>query len=514
MLLMAAVGFIFTACQKDDTTARAILASVNTLEFKGEGAAPETILVTSDGDWTVEAPEWVTVTPNQGTTGQTEVTIEVADNFRDGALDNPRRDAVQFTGANLWAHAIVKIRQDGDKYRDPKDYSVADFEAAADETVVRIPGVIVSCLTSDGFIATTADGKQNVYVKKPVKAVAVGDKVSVQGEKWFTDEKMSYLTGDRIQTEGTAAVPTQTPVDATATLDALKGTTPLLITVDGAYDGSAVKVAGQSCALYFENPAEALNVKQYTGHKVKVTGYYYGTATPVIKLVPVKIEDMGLNQTIYFSDDFEWLAPWVEASNAGQTIEEVRPDGSGFHGNPKATTPQLQNAIVNDKSAYDALIEKGYDFEFVAHPSQTDNLWARECTYLQNGYIKLCKTMYHAGLILPKLTECPGGEDLILTFDWAPMITGSYNFDTTLLCVILDNAGSKTVIELPGHGLTNKKEMSWTKATVALPAGKVDAKTKITIRPIDSQFPVDADKSTTSTIRRFFIDNIKVVKAE
>lgn len=315
MLLMVAVGSLLTACQKEDTTARAILASVNVLEYKGEAAAPQTIIITSDGDWSVEAPDWVKVTnvdgnPVQnGTSGQTEVTIEVTDNFRDGALDNPRRGTVLFKGLNLWANCEVKIRQDGDKFRDPKDYTVDEYEAAEPETVVRIPGMIVTVLTTDGFIATIADGSKNVYVKNPAQAVKVGDKVSVQGEKWFTDEKMSYLNGDRIQAEGTAEVPVQTPVDATTTLDALKGTTPLLISVEGAYNGEAVKVANQANAVYFENPDPALNVKQYTVHKVKVTGYYYGTAAPVVKIVPVFIEDKGLNQTIYFKDDFEWLAP-------------------------------------------------------------------------------------------------------------------------------------------------------------------------------------------------------------
>lgn len=512
MLLMVAVGSLLTACQKEDTTARAILASVNVLEYVGESAAPQTILITSDGDWSVEAPDWVKVTNadgNQvqnGTSGQTEVTIEVTDNFRDGALDNPRRGTVLFKGLNLWANCEVKIRQDGDKFRDPKDYTVDEYEAAEPETVVRIPGMIVSVLTSDGFIATIADGSKNVYVKKPAQAVKVGDKVSVQGEKWYTDEKMSYLNGDRIQAEGTAEVPAQTPVDATTTLDALKGTTPILISVEGVYNGSAVLVAGMANAIYFEKPDAALNVKQYTGHKVKVTGYYYGTAAPVVKLVPVKIEDRGLDEIIYLNEDFEWLGPWG-----------INPEGKGDAGdqfgkfNSSEYCPQLQNCIVDGVSAFDAIVAKGYDFVFsgsdvLAKGAASSN--AKNCTYLQNGYIKLGKTAYYAGLVLPSIKP-QDGEDLLLTFDWGPMMSGSNNWDDTRLVVVVANGESEKKFEIPAAKLTHGSPGDWQHASVDLTGVTVKADTKITIRNIDAHWPLD-DKFGKTGLVRYFLDNIKI----
>lgn len=500
MLLMAAVGFIFTACQKDDTTARAILASVNTLEFKGEGAAPETILVTSDGDWTVEAPEWVTVTPSQGTTGQTEVTIEVADNFRDGALDNPRRDAVQFTGANLWAHAIVKIRQDGDKYRDPKDYSVADFEAAADETVVRIPGVIVACLTSDGFIATTADGKQNVYVKKPVKAVAVGDKVSVQGEKWFTDEKMSYLTGDRIQTEGTAEVPTQTPVDATSTLDALKGTTPLLITVYGAFNGTSVKVADQSCSVFFENPTADMNLKNYAGHNIQVTGYYYGTAAPVVKMVPVSIEDKGLNAEIYWTEDFEWIEPWCAIGDGkGTPAADIVGTNQG-----NTYQPQLTKSILDGVTAEKAFLDRGYEFSRVCHSSKTPG----ECIYIQHNYLKFGKTGYQAGITLPKMEKLGDGVlEPTLSFDACGQRQGDNTYDPTEIVVVVINGASE--VQFPVGSLQQEagSVLTWKKFNIVLEGITLNKDTRIQIRNIDSQLG-------KNNALRWHIDNIMLSKSK
>ena len=63
-------------------------------------------------------------------------------------------------------------------------------------------------------------------------------------------------------------------------------------------------------------------------------GYFDGVAAPALRIQAARIEDKGVVEVIYFSEDFEWLLPWAENSGAGQTVEN---DGSG-------TAPQIYSA--------------------------------------------------------------------------------------------------------------------------------------------------------------------------
>ena len=91
---------VTVSCSDDDepVSAKAVLASASSLTFEGVSAAPQTIVVTSDADWYSETPENITVTPSTGHAGQTEVTVSITDNMRDGALDNPHDYEIVFRG--------------------------------------------------------------------------------------------------------------------------------------------------------------------------------------------------------------------------------------------------------------------------------------------------------------------------------------------------------------------------------------------------------------------------------
>ena len=70
-----------------------------------------------------EVPEWVTISPTQGSAGTTDVTVSVTDNMREGAEDNPRKATLVFKGSTLASRAEVIISQNGDKYRDVEEYT-------------------------------------------------------------------------------------------------------------------------------------------------------------------------------------------------------------------------------------------------------------------------------------------------------------------------------------------------------------------------------------------------------
>ena len=120
-ILMAALCS-FWGCDKDeDHLSEAVLASANTLNFEAERAAEKIITIYADADWVTEIPDWVTVTPTEGT-GVMDVTVSVSENMRDGAMDNPRKAKLVFKGRTLASRAEVLVSQVGNKFRDIPEY--------------------------------------------------------------------------------------------------------------------------------------------------------------------------------------------------------------------------------------------------------------------------------------------------------------------------------------------------------------------------------------------------------
>lgn len=501
--LIALVGCVFTSCKDDETTlSRAVLASVDLLEYDAIPSGPQIITVISDADWISEAPEWVTISPATGHAGQTEVTISVQDNMREGAKDNPRKTTIKFKGRNLWSESTVIIRQDGDKFRDPIDYTIEAMESAEDETVVRLPNMIVTALTGNGFIAT--DGTNYVYVKEPVIAVEAGQKVSIVGEKYTDDMKMAYVLGEKISDEGSAVIPEKTPVDITDTFDKTDGKKYQFITVSGDYDGSSLTVGKMNCKGYFVDAPASSNISQLGGHKVKVTGYFAGQASPVVNIIPIIVEDLGVNEIIYFADDFEWLEPWSNVAGVHDWIKESD--------TVKAESKNLTN-VVDGVTAEDAIYERGYSFVKATHKAYEDRPFNTRI-YIQKNYLKFGLTGIQAGLVLPSIKDIPEGENLELCFDWAPMRQGdpgaeNRKYDPSQLLVVVENGGSEKHIEVPPHTLVAGAPMEWMKAVVDLSGLAVNENTKITIRQIDSQWPYKADDDK-SAVCRYFLDNIKL----
>ncbi len=506
--VIAAMGCLFTSCNDNDTTlSRAVLASVNVLEYEVYPTGPQIITVTSDGDWVVDAPEWVMVTPSKGSVGQTEVEILVMDNERDQAPDNPRRGDVKFKGRDLESIATVIVRQDGDKFRDPEDYSIDDMEAATEETVVRLPGMICVVTSTKGMIVT--DGEQYAYVQEPAVAPVVGNKYDIVGEKKFDSNRFSYVLGERMTDHGASTVPAKTPFDITETLDNTNGKKYQYVTVAGNLEGTTLKVPGATNDVALIDAAPEANVSALDGHKVVVTGYFAGLATPFVNIIPVSLEDKGLNEVIYFADDFEWLAPWAQTGQVGKG-----PAGDQFGKfDSNEQCPQLQNVLYDGVSAYDAVLAKGYNLIYCGSEKVTAGSTSgspKDCTYLQANYLKFGKTGYYAGLVLPPLKDVEEGVDLLMTFDWGPMMSGKGNWDKTLLVVVVENDGKEEKFLIPEAPLTNKVAGEWQKATVDLAGVKVNANTKITIRNIDDHWPLDSKDYGTTGLVRYFIDNIKI----
>lgn len=73
------------------------------------------------------------------------------------------------------------------------------------------------------------------------------------------------------------------------------------------------------------------------------------------------------------------------------------------------------------------------------------------------------------------------------------------------LIVIVQNGDSQQQFEIPTHGWESGHKLEWIKAEIDLAGITIDKNTKITIK--QTQWPA-------KTANRWFLDNIKITKAE
>lgn len=489
-ILMAALCS-FWGCDKDeDHLSEAVLASANTLNFEAERAAEKIITIYADADWVTEVPDWVTVTPDSGT-GVMDVTISVTDNMRDGAEDNPRKAALVFKGRTLASRAQVLITQNGDKYRDVKEYTAGELAALADETVISVPSAIVVAVTTKGFVISDDRNTDNIFVSNST-AVAVGDKISLLGTKSSDSQKLATVIDcDEVTVLSGGAVNYPEPEDISAKIDDYTSSKRGYVTVKGIFNGSSLSVSED--AKYSVSVVDApasLGLSALTGHIVTVTGYYAGLAEPVQRIMATGVEDNGLAEIVYFIENFEWLDPWAETGDskgpAGQTVETD---------NLSANAPALTSVTVDGVTAFDAVESRGYKLIY----DKDDN----KRIYLQQNYLKFGKTGNHAGIILPPIDGVPEAKDNVtLTFDWSGMRQGSGKIDPVNLIVIFENGDDdKVQIDIPELGWEDGHKLEWVRAEVSLKGITVNKDTKITIT--QTQWDI-------STANRWFLDNIKI----
>ena len=193
-LLAASAGTLWSCDDDDDKRlSDAVLASVSSLTFEAQDTSEKIITVYADADWVTEIPDWVTVTPTEGT-GVMDVTVSVSENMRDGAMDNPRKAKLVFKGRTLASRAEVLVSQVGNKFRDIPEYQkIGDVIALDDEAAVKIPSALVMAVTNKGFIISDDQQSGAIFVEDTEK-VAVGDKVCVWGTKSSDDAKLPIIS--------------------------------------------------------------------------------------------------------------------------------------------------------------------------------------------------------------------------------------------------------------------------------------------------------------------------------
>ena len=474
-LAVVAGAVALTSCQPEESPlSRAILTSVSGLQFAAQNAEPQTITVYADAEWTVEAPEWVTVDKTEGNRTM-DVTISVADNMRDGALDNPKKDTIIFRGYNLLAHAYVIVSQDGDKYRGVVPSTIADVLKMKDEDVVVLDDVAVVAVSSNGFVVN--DGNESVFVLSS-ETVTVGDCVDVWGSKGTMNEVPAVTICDNLKIERNFAVVYPLVNDITASIDTYAPAKLEYVELTGSLDGVNVTVEGATKvgALLAHS---SFDLAAINGHNVTVRGFSFGATASLVNIIPVEIVDLGVNEVIYFTDNFDWLADLATAAGAG--------DSMGVDGDDNA-----KNAYTAVDGFADLLASQGYEDLF---PSS-------KTIYLQTNYLKFSKNKNVNGIRLPAVNY-GGTRSVVLTFDWGIHV-GSGGQDEVEL-----------VIEIEGNGTADQTsfthtagEWEWQTETVVISG--IDDNSRIVLKP--SGFTGAATSS--SLYERWYLDNIKIVDAD
>lgn len=278
-LLLLSLLFLGACSEEEETLSKAVLASTSSLDFSAEEAAEKIITVYADADWVSEVPDWITVTPSAGS-GTMEVTIAVADNVRDEAIDNPRKASIVFKGATLASRAEVLVTQQGDKYRDCRHYALEELPALADETVVSVQEAIVKAVTTEGFIVSDAENRTNIYIEGNA-TVRVGDRVSIKGTKFTDATALPYIECDQTDvTPGTTPPTYPEATDITAQADSYNATSREYIKVNGVLNGTNVTIEGATTSVSLVSVPESLGLAAFNGHRVTVSGYYAGKAAP------------------------------------------------------------------------------------------------------------------------------------------------------------------------------------------------------------------------------------------
>ena len=320
-LLAASAGTLWSCDDDDDKRlSDAVLASVSSLTFEAQDTSEKIITVYADADWVTEIPDWVTVTPTEGT-GVMDVTVSVSENMRDGAMDNPRKAKLVFKGRTLASRAEVLVSQVGNKFRDIPEYQkIGDVIALDDEAAVKIPSALVMAVTNKGFIISDDQQSGAIFVEDTEK-VAVGDKVCVWGTKSSDGAKLPIIScaeksddpnreGDKVEVLSSGATVTYpTPTDLTEQIDTYTSAERSYVTVTGFFNGSTVSVADDAkYSVSALDIPEEMGLAKLNGHNITVSGYYAGLAEPVHRIIVTTIVDKGAVETVYWTEDFEWLS--------------------------------------------------------------------------------------------------------------------------------------------------------------------------------------------------------------
>lgn len=511
-LTVCAAALMVSCEQEPDNVARAVLGDVSVMNFAAKNPVAKTVTVYSDGQWHTTAPDWITVDPNTGE-GVMTVTVTASENVDAQGMLEPRKDTLIISGNTLASRLLIFVSQEGDAYRSAQHLTLDKVAELADGKSFILDEATVVALSSKGFVINA--GTTNVYVESDA-TVKVGDVVSIKGIKGSINNLPAITQADdvTVKSAGTATYPE--PVKLNDVIATYTGNAMEFITVSGIVSGGNLKVTVDEVEYSIKqiDATDDMKLSNLAGHKATVKGYFGGIlGAKLFGVIITELKDDGLDQLIYFEDDFEWLAPWT-AEGVGDDVKENT-----------VNTDTAPNIFANAEKYADliqAFQTRGYGYvwgwkgqDWSDGDPDSGN---KRTLYIQKNYLKFGKTNYSSGIILPALKAIEGSDDVTLSFDWCYCMTGGNKPDLTTITVVLtgggtfasnDTATSDEIISgqvVDDGGLTS---LAWQHVELSI-KGATSA-TRITIRPTNN------DPDVTNSARhqnRWYLDNIKVVPAD
>ena len=497
--------------EEGEKIAKAVLSDQQVLSFSASKPAAQTVTVYSDGLWHTTAPEWIQVDPSEGS-GTTTVTVTAQENVDAGGMLEPRKDTLIFGGKTLASRQIIIVSQEGDAYRKAEHLSLAKIAALADGKSFILDDATVAAGSTAGFVLT--DGASALYVKSD-KQMSVGDKVTVKGIKGTENGIPCVTQADEVMRKSSGAFDYPEPLDLNSVIAGYKADKMDYVTVSGTIAGGNLLVKTEDAEYSIKQvdcPSE-LSISSLGGHKVTLCGYMFGLlGSNLFGIITTALEDKGIDQLIYFEDDFEWLEPWVTASGAGDAITDNDPSSVA----PNVFTSAACEGFVA------AFMERGYGY----FEGQKDLPWVEvtpdnappgKVLYLQKNYLKFGKTDWSSGITLPAMSAIKGSDNILLEFDWCWQVTGGYKPDLMTLTVeVVGNgtcAESGSELSVPLESAQSQVDgecaIEWQHASVKILG--VDAATRIKLRPTNYDPTIE---NPARRQNRWYLDNIKVVPAE
>lgn len=496
-----AFGSLLASCQEEESTvAKAVLGDVSSMTFSAKNPAAQTVTVYSDGDWHTTAPEWISVDPATGN-GTTLVTVTANENVDAGGMLEPRKDTLIISGNTLASRLIIIVNQEGDAYRKAEHLTVDKIAALADGKAYILDEATVAAVTTAGFVAS--NGTANVYIKSS-ESVTVGDVVSVKAVKGSAADEVT------VKSSGTFDYPEA--LNLNESIASYTGETMDYVTVAGVVSGGNLALTVDEVDYSIKQvdcPAD-LKLSNYNGHKVELSGYTCGLiGAKQFGILTTDVKDKGLDQLIYFEDDFEWFAPWTDGN--ASIPDDVAANSVGSSPNI-FTTAALKDLLTEFQS-------RGYGYIWGWKGQEwsdgTPDNGNKQTMYLQKNYLKFGKTSYNSGIILPALAKINDTDDIDLSFDWCWCMTGASKPDIMTLTITVSGGGvfengTEISDEITSSQPTEDDltKLEWQHAQVRIKGATPT--TKVTIRPTNN----DPSISSTRKQNRWYLDNIKVLPAE
>ena len=508
---------IFSSClnEEEKLVATAIMTDKASLEFGIDDELTLSLTVYADAPWTVDCASWITVEPASGTAGETVLTVSVEPNIREELPDRPREAVITFVGRDHYADAVVDVFQNGDKYRDLVDGTLAEAFAQAAETFVGVKDVQVVALTSDGFVVK--DQTDYSYVTA-TQTVEVGDKGSVYAYVSSFNGFPSLKNADKFTKTSNEAVDYSGAKDITTTLQEYAAEQIELVSIEG-------KLSSKKIELYYEegeqpavrdsvviellNTHSSLKMSELDGWLVNAKGYVFGKSGNTVYMVPVVLEGIKSLEKVYFADDFEWIK-WATVDAVGNDDQSTSVTNIW-----KADWADQFFAEFN-RIGYQYLWSTVGDKEYKLGPEQAPNpsVGKDGSMYACKNYLKFGQSSYNGALRLPALSSIEGKVNVQIDFDWCWQVTGANKPD--IMTVSVETTDGK--FEQTGLALSEALEstqsqedgeshLAWQHATVILT--EASAQSVLTIRP------TYADPNRQNPARnqnRWYLDNIKIIE--